>query len=209
MAKIEPFDQFTERYEQWFERHLEVYLSEINAIRSLIPKSERGVEIGVGTGRFAAPLGIKLGVEPSAKMGEIAKERGIEVISGVAENLPIEDEQFDFVLMVTTICFVDDAQKALGEACRVLKKDGHLLIGFIDKNSPLGRIYQEEKEQNPFYKVASFFSARDLEAELEKAGFRDFRFVQTIFHPLNKCEAIELTKEGYGEGSFVVVSAGR
>ena len=115
MAKIAPFDQFAERYEQWFERNREVYLSEISAVKSLMPKSGRGLEIGVGTGRFAVPLGIKLGIEPAEKMGKIARKRGIRVISGVAENLPIEDERYDFVLMVTTICFVDNAQKALRE----------------------------------------------------------------------------------------------
>ena len=33
--------------------------------------------------------------------GTVAQERGIEVIDGVAEALPFQGEQFDFVLMVT------------------------------------------------------------------------------------------------------------
>ncbi len=209
MAKTAPFDKLTERYEQWFEKHREAYLVEIDAVKSLIPKSDRGLEIGVGTGKFAVPLGIKLGIEPSEKMGELAREKGIKVIPGVAENLPFEDGQFDFVLMVTTICFLDDTQEALREAHRVLKKEGHIVIGFVDKDTSLGKIYQEQQERNPFYEQASFFSTENLVAELEKAGFSNFQFVQTIFHPLDQVKTNEPKKEGHGEGSFVVIRAGK
>ena len=41
-------------------------------------------------------------------MKKIAQKGGIEVIDGVAESLPFADSQFDFALMVTTICFVID-----------------------------------------------------------------------------------------------------
>ena len=84
-----------------------------------MPRSENGVEIGVGSGRFAAPLNIKIGVDPSKEMGKIAKKRGINIITGVAESLPLYDSQFDFVMMVTTICFLDDIEKAFNEAYRI------------------------------------------------------------------------------------------
>jgi len=102
MAKVEPFERFTQRYEEWFEKHRLAYLSELRAVDMLLPENrERCVEIGVGTGRFAVPLGIKYGVEPSKKMAEIARKRGITVYEGVAENLPFEDESFDCVLLST------------------------------------------------------------------------------------------------------------
>jgi SAM-dependent methyltransferase len=50
-----------------------------------------GVEIGVGTGLFAVPLGILIGVEPSPRMAELARYRGIEVLENVAEELPFAD----------------------------------------------------------------------------------------------------------------------
>ncbi len=207
MAKIEPFEKFTYRYEEWFEKHKYAYLSELEAIKKILPKFEKGLEVGVGTGRFAAPLRIQYGVEPSKKMAEMARKRGIKVIEGIAENLPFEDESFDLVLLVTTICFVDDVIKTLKEAYRVLKPNGYLIVGFIDKNSPLGEYYQKIKEKNPFYREANFISTEELLEDLKKVGFKDFKIVQTIFHKLDEIQSIEPVKEGYGEGSFVVIRA--
>ena len=207
MPKIEPFERFRERYENWFERHRYAYLSELEAVRKLLPKGGKGAEIGVGTGRFAAPLGIKLGVEPSKRMAEIAEERGIEVIEGTAESLPFEDESMDYLLMVTTICFVDDPEKALREAYRVLKPGGALVIGFVDKSSPIGRYYEEHREESTFYREARFFSTEELLELLRRVGFREFEIVQTLFHRLDEIEAVEPVKPGYGEGSFVVIKA--
>ena len=135
MAKSKPFDEYASQYEDWFERNKFIYESELLAIREQLPESGEGIEIGVGSGRFAAPLGIQLGVEPSSQMRKIANQRGIEVIDGVAEDLPFNNAQFDFALMVTTICFLDDIEAAFKEAFRLLKPGGLFIIGFIDKDS--------------------------------------------------------------------------
>ncbi len=207
MERVEPFERYTEEYEEWFERNKFVYLSEIKAIKSQLPKTGNGLEIGVGSGRFAAPLNIKLGVEPSRKMGEIARRRGIEVLDGIAEALPFDNMQFDFALMVTTICFLNDVETAFNEAYRVLKPDGYLIIGFVDKNSPLGKLYQSHKEESLFYKVARFYSVEEVIFYLKKTGFKNFTFTQTVFNSLAEIEDVEPVKEGYGEGSFVVIKA--
>jgi len=203
--KVEPFDDHADQYEEWFERNRFAFESELLAVKRLLPESGVGVEVGVGTGRFAEPLGIKVGVDPSAKMAEIALRRGIEVIAGIAENLPIRDSKFDFVLLVTTICFLDDVERALREAYRVMKPGGGIVIGFVDKNSPLGKSYQQRKGENVFYSVATFLSVEEVVRDLERVGFRDIAFTQTIFHNLAEIEYIESVWEGHGEGSFVVV----
>lgn len=209
MAKIEPFEKYTSRYEDWFKRNEFVYKSELRAIREQLPKSGKGIEIGVGSGQFAAPLGIQLGVEPSSRMRELARSKGIKTIEGMAEKLPFGDSQFDFALMVTTICFLDDIKAAFKEACRVLKPDGCLIIGFIDKDSSVGKLYQQHKNESVFYKVATFYSVNEVISYLKEAGFKNFNFSQTIFHNLTEIKDIEPMKEGYGEGSFVVVKAAK
>jgi len=206
MAKIEPFEKHKFKYEEWFEKNEFAYKSELQAVRYLLPKKGTGVEIGVGTGRFAEPLGIRVGVEPSKAMRKVAEKRGIEVIDGVAEALPFEDCLFDFALMVTTICFVDDIEASFKEAFRVIKPAGFFINGFVDRKSPLGRFYQKHRAKNVFYNIATFYSVDDVIPYMKKVGFRNLTFTQTIFHTLDEIKEVEAMKEGYGKGSFVVMS---
>jgi len=207
MAKTGPFDVYRTQYERWFEKNRYAYQSELNAVRALMPETGVGMEIGVGSGLFASPLGIKFGLEPSGAMREMAQQRGIEVIDGVAELLPFEASRFDFVLMVTTICFLDDVDASMREAHRVLRPKGSFIIGFVDRNSFLGRHYLEHKDESVFYKDAIFFSVDEVTHYLRKGGFHDFVYTQTIFHPLREIRAIEPVRRGYGKGAFIVVKA--
>ncbi len=209
MPKSEPFETHTDRYEGWFEQHDDAYQSELAALERLVPATGRGIEIGVGSARFAAPLGVGVGIDPAEAMLERARERGVSVVRGVAEHLPFEDDTFDTALIVTTICFVDDIARTLAEADRILSQSGQLVIGYIDKDSPVGRIYQEKKEENPFYREATFVSTEELLAELDAAGFTDFEFVQTIYHWIDEVDGIEPIEEGHGDGSFVGIKASR
>jgi len=205
MPKIEAFEKHVDAYEEWFVRNRFAYKSELQAIRALLPEEGIGIEIGAGTGRFARPFGIKLGVEPAKKMREIARKKGIEVINGVAEALPFNNNKFDFALMVTTICFLDDIEISFKEVFRVLKFKGLFVIGFVDSNSLLGLVYQKHKNQSCFYKEAKFYSTDEVASYLKKSGFRDLTFMQTIYRDLRGLKEIEPVNEGYGKGSFVVV----
>ena len=205
MPKISPFEKHTKQYEDWFEKNRWVYEAELRAVKAMFPSKGQGVEIGAGTGRFAEPLGIKIGVEPSKRMRGIAQKRGIRVLDGVAEELPFDDYTFDFVLMVTTICFVDDIDRALLEAYRVLSHKGFLVIGFVDRDSMVGKMYSSRQNENVFYKDATFFSVDELAGHMNRAGFIDLTFNQTIFKALSETTRDEQVKSGHGEGSFVVM----
>lgn len=207
MAKTEPFEKYSNKYEDWFEDNKYAYQSEINAIKDILPVFKSGIEIGVGSGKFALPFNIKLGIEPSAEMRRLAESRGITVLDGIAENLPLENEKFDLVLMVTTLCFLDDVKKAFSEVYRILKPEGYFVNGFVDKNSKIGKIYQKYKDRSIFYKEAVFFSTKEVVKLIDEAGFRKIEFRQTIFSPLDKINKVNIVKKGYGEGSFIVIRA--
>lgn len=209
MPRTEPFDKHPVEYEEWFNKHKYVYESEVEAVRYFIPAGKQGIEIGIGTGRFAIPFGITEGIEPSAAMRYFALVKGIEAQNGIAEKLPFEDQSFDFALMVTTICFVDDIKKSFAEVRRILKPGGSFIIGLVDKNSPLGIIYEKLKKQNKFYRSATFYSADEVITLLEENGFSEIEIVQTIFGSLQEIQEVQKFKEGYGEGGFVVIKANR
>jgi ubiquinone/menaquinone biosynthesis C-methylase UbiE len=140
-------------------------------------------------------------------MAKVAMERGIEVRFGVGENLPCKDSSFDFILLVTTICFLDDVSAALREAYRVLTAGGYILVGFINRESLLGKAYEKRKQESEFYRDATFLSVDEVVIHLQRAGFRDFVFRQTIFQNPEEMKQPDPVRPGYGEGSFVVVRA--
>ncbi|MGC9450611.1 MAG: class I SAM-dependent methyltransferase [Oceanipulchritudo sp.] len=203
--RIKVFEEHSMEYERWFEKNRMAYLSEVAAVRALLGQRGRGLEVGIGSGRFALPLGIREGVEPSAAMRELAVKRGLRAVAGTAEELPFADAQFDQVLMVTTICFLENVEAGLREALRVLRDGGEIIIGFVDRRSPIGKVYEAEKESSMFYRHARFFSLDEVVSRLKAAGFSQFEFTQTLFHPLAGIRKMEPVKRGHGEGSFVVV----
>jgi len=201
------FEKHAREYDRWFETHTCAYESEVLAVRSLLPQSSKGLEVGVGTGRFARRVGIKVGVEPAQAMASIARQRGIQVCEARAEALPFADESFETVLMVTTICFLNDPPQALQETWRILKLQGHVVIGMIDKDSQLGKSYEAKKREGTFYRYAHFFSVAQVIGWLKQLGFGAIRTCQTIFKPPKEITAVEPVKDGYGEGGFVVIAA--
>jgi SAM-dependent methyltransferase len=204
---MDPFVRHHRRYDEWFERHRAAYLSELLAVRALLPWSGRGLEIGVGTGRFAGPLGVEFGVDPAVETLGYARARGVSVACAAAEALPFANDALDYALIVTTICFVDDARTMLQEAARVLRPGGVLVIGFIDRESPLGQDYVSHQAESVFYREARFFSAAEVEALLKEIGFGDLAWVQTLYSPLSRVRKIEPASAGTGRGAFLAVRA--
>jgi SAM-dependent methyltransferase len=202
--KIFPFEKYTERYERWFIENKFAYWSELEAVGSLLP-SGNGFEVGIGSGKFSKPLGIEYGIDPSLQMLKIAKKLGLKVVKAVGENIPFKDKTFDFCLMVTTICFLEDVNQTFKEILRVLKDKGSVIVGFTDKNSEVGKFYLENKDKSPFYKPANFFSVEEVISILEENKFKNFKFKQTIFKPYWQLKSIDKIKDGFGEGSFVVI----
>ena len=174
-----------------------------------MPKVTRGIEVGVGTGRFAAPLGIRWGIDPSIPMTEMAKVRGLQVVASRAEALPFKDCRFDLVLFVTTICFLNDVETALREATRALRGEGIIVIGMFDPQSPVWSLFFREIKGSIFFQTARFYSVQSVVSLMRKIGFKEFEFRQTIFDPTNETEQAISVEEGYGRGLFVAIKANK
>ncbi len=205
--KKNPFDLHSEEYEEWFSKNRTVFLSELSALQRVIPMDKKGMEIGVGTGVFAEKLGISHGLEPSDKMADFARKRGIAVKIGFAENLPYQDAEFDFVLFNNSLCFVKNPEKSIKEASRILRPGGKIIIGILDKDSYMGKRLQTKKKENKFYQNASFFSSADVLSLLERFSFRTEKIYQTLFPDAG--EMVEIPQEGHGQGGFVVITGSK
>ncbi len=167
------FEQYAEEYDHWFEEHRSEYHAELARIRRVLPAIDsRAIEVGVGSGRFAAPLGITLGIEPSRALGRMARRRGIEVIRGRAESIPIRDESCSSVLLVTVICFLDDPVPAFRELHRILIPQGTLVLGFIEREGQIAQKYLREGGKRRFLSHARFYSSDEVQALIKGTGFR-------------------------------------
>jgi len=198
------FDKHYKKYDAWYDKHKFAFLSELAVIKKVLPRDEKSLEIGVGTGRFASRLGIKYGVDPSENMLKIAKKRGIDVHRAQGERLPFDNSTFDHIAIIITLCFVKDPVKVLIEARRVLKKRGTVIIGIVDKDSFLGRFYQRGK--GLFYRQAHFLGVKEVADLLKMSGFGRISYYQTIYKFPDEMNSVEKPRKGFGKGGFVVIS---
>ena len=104
-------------------------------------KNDRVLDIGCGTGNqllSLAKFGLDIsGVDASQEMIDIARNRignRCELKTGQAEDLPFSDNEFDIALLINTLEFLDDPERALKEAGRVARRK--VLICFINSLSP-------------------------------------------------------------------------
>jgi ubiquinone/menaquinone biosynthesis C-methylase UbiE len=202
------FEDHLKEYEQWFEEHPAILATESAAFRELLPEGElHGIEIGSGTGHLALSIGLKEGVEPSDKLRAISVERGLEAISGKAEELPFKDLHFDFAVISTALHYLENIDKAFREAYRVLKPTGSLLLGFLDPESIIGKEYIARRKQSTFYRNADFYSIHTLERKLKVAGFKSLNFYQTLFGSTDEIAQVQNILPGTGMGSFILIQA--
>ncbi len=125
----------------------------------------RVLEIGCGTGRMFRhyPPDVELtAIEPEdtfrAKAQEVAttSRATIELTGDAGESLPFPAERFDAVVIASVLCSVDDVDRTLAEAVRVLKPTGELrllehvrseklIAGLLmDCVNPLWRLYNRQ-----------------------------------------------------------------
>jgi SAM-dependent methyltransferase len=171
------FEDHAGDYDRWFDEHHDAYESEVRVLREVVPDTGRGLEMGTRSGRFAGPLGICCGIDPSPGLGRIAHQRGIGMVVGEGEHLPYPSGAFDHVLMMTVICFLEDAVTVFREVCRVLKPGGTLVTGFIEEGRENSLHCPGESGQGLFLQYAQFRTAGEVSGFFSDAGFVDISTV--------------------------------
>lgn len=164
-----------------------------------LPPAAKVLDVGCGTGEHlqrAVDAGLSaFGVEPAPAMLDIARRNvpGARVTQGVATDLPFGDGEFDLLVMVEVLRYLDrpDTEKALAEARRVLKPGGQLFVTLVNRWA-LDGFYvlqraravlkrREFDDKNPYCLFHTPGSAR---RDLRLAGFDEVRIEGRLLAPL-------------------------
>ncbi|MCD6257192.1 class I SAM-dependent methyltransferase [Candidatus Aerophobetes bacterium] len=179
------FDKLYLRYDEWFDTFpgREIFELELECLKNSLKEVPKPwLEVGIGTGRFAKALGVDFGVDPSIEMLKVALKRNLKVTKATAEHLPFGERSFGGVIMVVTLCFLDNSLEALRESFGILRKGGILVLGIVPGKSEWGKFYLKKKrEGHPFYSVAHFYTIKESIEIAEKAGFKLEGVFSTLF----------------------------
>ncbi|NPA23588.1 MAG: class I SAM-dependent methyltransferase [Crenarchaeota archaeon] len=133
-----------------------------------------GVEIGSGTCYFTRVYKHCIGLDASLTMCKLCREKyDIDTVNCVGELLPLRDNSVDYVMIIVTICFVDDYRRVIRESYRCLKPGSRLLVCIVPRESYIGRRYVEKKilGNTVFYNLANLFTSGEIVSSIVEEGF--------------------------------------
>jgi ubiquinone/menaquinone biosynthesis C-methylase UbiE len=155
----------------------------------------RVIEVGAGNGlNFSLyPGGVEhvLAIEPEPLFREAAIKEAkqapvpIEVIDGVASELPAEDNSRDAAVASLVLCSVADQSQALAELHRVLKPGGELrFYEHVVSHKPWPARFMRFADATFWPRVGGgCHMARDTLPVIEAAGFEVERSERFLFTP--------------------------
>ncbi len=134
------------------------------------------LEIGCGIGATLAALadeGLRLaGLDASPHLLEIARQRTsrrIEYHRGWAEDLPFDDNAFNYAVFMGTLEFVEDPQRSVEEASRVAKD--RVFFGVVNKYAlRAAELRLRGMFAHSLYNRARFFSIWELKQMVYRAA---------------------------------------
>lgn len=141
---------------------------------------EHVMDIGAGPGLLALEMAEEVGdsghviaLEPSADMRTIAEHRcqttpWVSIVDGDAVALPADDESLDAIVTTQVYEYVPDSAAALGEALRVLKPGGRLIILDTDWDSAVVNTSDRARMATVLDAYRSHFYHSDLPGRLPK-----------------------------------------
>jgi ubiquinone biosynthesis O-methyltransferase len=152
------------------------------------------LDVGCGDGELAVGLweqGAQVtGVDASPEMIDAARERAQNQKAAIvfeiaaAEHLPFAPDQFDIVVAVTILCFVQDAAPVFRKIARVLRPGGRLVIGELGRWSSWAMARRIRAWcGSALWRRARFGSQRELKSLAEQSGFAVQTVRGAIYYP--------------------------
>ncbi len=168
--------QDAKAYDTWFKKSRNRFAAnlETSLMLNLINpnRGETILDIGCGTGFSLIPFldkGLQVtGLDPSPYMIDLAEKKvknRVDFYRGFAEDLPFDDNSFNYASFFTTLEFVENPRKAIEEACRVAKD--LVFIGVLNRFA-IKAIQRRIKGMSgkTIYNKARFFSVWEIKSLL-------------------------------------------
>ncbi len=169
-----PFDELAPFYDSWLATPLGATVGALERdlfLQLTRPrKSERALEVGVGTGYFAEVVvgtGAQVvGVDLSLPMLQQAarKQLPVALLRSDGAALPFRAQAFDLVYSVTVLEFVPDPARALAQMWAMLRPGGRLVAAVLNRWSPWAR------RKAPPFDRAHYFTPPELVGMLRSYG---------------------------------------
>ena len=138
-------------------------------------RGERILDIGCGEGNhllYLNSLGLDIsGIDASPYMISRARERlgdRCTLKTGMAEDLPFDDNEFDLAVFINTLEFLDDPLKALREAGRVAKRK--VFVGVMNSLS-WNCLYRKSMGifRESIFRYVKFYNVLELKSYVQRA----------------------------------------
>ena len=129
---------------------LSLIRKELENLKIKFNSTDRLLDVGCGTGistKFWGYTNIdKVGIDPAEKLIEIAQTKDLksQYFIESAENLPFEDNLFDFVTSITAIQNFTNIIEGLQEIKRVAKK--YIILTILKKSTHLEEIIKHIRD---------------------------------------------------------------
>jgi SAM-dependent methyltransferase len=142
-------------FQQRFREGPDAFDTAFEAVAAAQPR--RVLEVGCGLGNFAERLAREtsadvVATDLSARMVELARERGLDARIADVQELPFDDGEFDCAVANAMLYHVENLDRALSELKRVLEPGGRLVAVTIgeDHMAEVWRLVGYQKAERPF-----------------------------------------------------------
>jgi len=207
-------------YDAWYDTARGKWIGETEyslILKHLQPTpGDQLLDVGCGTGWFTRKLlglpGLKItgiDIDQDALAFARARDPLSIYITADGRQLPFHDKQFDRVVSITALCFVDPWESALSEIVRVTS--GRFVIGLLNRNSLLWRSKGQHGGTGA-YRGAHWHTAKELRIALAQLPVSNVKIDSVIFLPSGSRFsrlAEKILPSSLPFGSFLLVSGDR